>query len=281
MKLTLRAALLGGLAFGIAGAADAWAQQPRQPDGAPAVSAPGAAPRGGAATTDRTETRERSRVVDASALESGANSFTEGQARARLEEAGFTNLQDLRLDEAGFWRGRGTQGGTATDVAMDFRGRIASGSGLANLGNRAATGGTAQPGRAESGARPDGTPGNPPSTATGRAVDRAQGETPRPDGTPGNPPGTAAGRALDRATGTNTTGANPSGARPDGTPGNPPSTATGRAVDRLQGETPGPDGTPGNPPGTAAGRALDRATGSNTTGANPPPPATTGGGTTR
>lgn len=59
--------------------------------------------------------------------------------------------------------------------------------------------------------RPDGTPGNPPSTATGRAADRAQGETPRPDGTPGNPPGTAAGRAIDRTLGTNTTGANPGG----------------------------------------------------------------------
>jgi hypothetical protein len=30
------------------------------------------------------------------------------------------------------------------------------------------------------------------------------------DGTRGNPPGTAAGRAIDRATGSNTTGANPS-----------------------------------------------------------------------
>jgi hypothetical protein len=57
--------------------------------------------------------------------------------------------------------------------------------------------------------RPDGTPGNPPSTMTGRAVDRMQGQTPQPDGTPGNPPGTAAGRAFDRATGSNTTGANP------------------------------------------------------------------------
>ncbi len=56
--------------------------------------------------------------------------------------------------------------------------------------------------------RPDGTPGNPPSTATGRAVDRAQGETPRPDGTPGNPPGTAASRAADRVLGTNTSGTN-------------------------------------------------------------------------
>ena len=43
----------------------------------------------------------------------------------------------------------------------------------------------------------DGTPGNPPSTAVGRAIDRAQGDPIRPDGTPGNPPGTAVGRAID------------------------------------------------------------------------------------
>ena len=53
-------------------------------------------------------------------------------------------------------------------------------------------------------AQADGTPGNPPGTAAGRAIDRAT----TPDGTPGNPPGTAAGRAIDRAT------------TPDATPGN-------------------------------------------------------------
>jgi hypothetical protein len=57
----------------------------------------------------------------------------------------------------------------------------------------------------------DGTPGNPPSTQTGRAVDRAQGQVPQPDGTPGNPPGTAAGRAVDRTLDTNISGANPQG----------------------------------------------------------------------
>jgi hypothetical protein len=57
----------------------------------------------------------------------------------------------------------------------------------------------------------DGTPGNPPSTATGRAVDAVQGQPSQPDGTAGNPPGTAAERAVDRATGSNMSGANPSG----------------------------------------------------------------------
>ncbi len=68
------------------------------------------------------------------------------------------------------------------------------------------------------------------------------------DCTPGNPPGTAVGRALDSATGTPTTS--------DGTPGNPPSTATGRAMDRATGTPSTPDGTPGNPAGTALGRAA-------------------------
>ena len=51
----------------------------------------------------------------------------------------------------------------------------------------------------------DGTRGNPPSTATQRAYDRATGAPATPaDGTRGNPSGTAAERALDRAAGTDT-----------------------------------------------------------------------------
>ena len=48
----------------------------------------------------------------------------------------------------------------------------------------------------------DGTPGNPPSTATQRGVDTVTGNRTPPDATPGNPPGTAVGRAVDRALGT-------------------------------------------------------------------------------
>lgn len=196
MQLTWRAALLTGWAFGLGGLSPAAAQPARTPDAPPT------------ATRERAES---SAIVDAAALEAGANSFTEGQARSRLEEAGFTNLQDLRKDDAGFWRGRASRGGTATEVVMDFRGRIAAGPGVSNLGRAGTAPATERMGaRDGSGAaHPDGAPGNPPSTATGRAVDRLQGEAVRPDGTPGNPPGTAAGRALDRATGTNATGTNP------------------------------------------------------------------------
>jgi len=55
----------------------------------------------------------------------------------------------------------------------------------------------------------DGTPGNPPSTATQRGADAVTGNRTPADGTPGNPPGTAAGRAADRALGTNMSGAHP------------------------------------------------------------------------
>jgi sporulation protein YlmC with PRC-barrel domain len=72
----------------------------------------------------------------------------------------------------------------------------------------------------------DGTPGNPPSTATQRALDGATGNRTSPDGTGNNPPGTAAGRALDRATdgatapgrtGTAQTGTSPTGTAQTGT----------------------------------------------------------------
>ena len=194
------------------------------PDAAPA-QAQGSAPP--AVRTDEGPT--------AGTPQPGANSFTEGQARARMEDAGFRDVADLQKDDQGIWRGRATRNGQQTGVALDFHGNV--------FGGTAAAAGAVAPG-----------------ATTGSAAR---------DGAPGNPPGTAAGRATDRALGTNTTGANPGGDRPDGAPGNPPSTAAGRAVDRAQGQTPRPDGTPGNPPGTAAGRAADSALGTNATGANP------------
>ena len=219
------------------------------------------------ATPDRlpsapSQTRNDDVIVAASVLEAGANSYTEGQFSSRLEANGFTAIGNMRKDDNGFWRGTATHGGTSGDVAMDFRGRIAHGVGVATIGPRpvsTGSGGTPITGPAGS-AAPDGTAGNPPGTAAGRAVDRAVGPNVR-DGAPGNPPGTAVGRAVDRAVGPNV---------PDGAPGNPPGTAAGRAVERAVGPNV-PDGTPGNPPGTAVGRAVDRNAGTNTTGTNPAP----------
>jgi hypothetical protein len=101
-----------------------------------------------------------------------------------------------------------------------------------NPGQRATPGGTTAQGNV-----PDGAPGNPPSTATQRAVDSATGNRTDPDGTGNNPPGTAAGRAIDRATNGATTGTAttaPGATARDGATG---ATTPGMAVDsaRLQG----------------------------------------------
>jgi hypothetical protein len=54
----------------------------------------------------------------------GANSFTEGQAKSRMEEKGFRNVQDLKKDEAGVWRGKADQNGKPVNVTVDFQGNV-------------------------------------------------------------------------------------------------------------------------------------------------------------
>lgn len=75
----------------------------------PAASAPSAPP-----------------AINATTLERGANSFTEAQARTRLEEAGLTGVTDLKKDDQGIWRGRATRNGAAVSVGLDFRGNISA-----------------------------------------------------------------------------------------------------------------------------------------------------------
>src|ERR1044072_5337510 len=54
----------------------------------------------------------------------GANSFTEGQARSRIEEAGYANVSELKKDDNGVWRGKATKGGATTGVSIDFQGNV-------------------------------------------------------------------------------------------------------------------------------------------------------------
>lgn len=41
----------------------------------------------------------------------GANSFTEGQAKSRIESSGYTNVTALKKDDAGVWRGKAEKDG--------------------------------------------------------------------------------------------------------------------------------------------------------------------------
>lgn len=200
--------------------------QTAQPSTTPAPAARPADPgRPAQPAAPSTRRDDRTDIRAPGAPVAGANSFTEGQARSRIEGAGYSSVSNLRKDDQGVWRGQAVRNGSRTDVGLDYQGNVVAGAAArgTTTGSTSAVGGTTSP----------------------------------RDGTPGNPPGTAVGRAVGTTSG------------PDGTSANPPSTAIGRAVDRAQGQTPRPDGTPGNPPGTAAGRAVDRALGTNSTGANP------------
>ncbi len=103
----------------------------------------------------------------------GANSFSEGEARRRLESNGFQGVGGLTKDDGGVWRGTATKEGQSVQVWLDYKGN------------------TGQQG------------GMPQAMAAPGATNL--------DGTTGNQPGTAAGRTMDRTLGTNTTGANPVG----------------------------------------------------------------------
>ena len=54
----------------------------------------------------------------------GANSFTEGQARSRIEKMGFADVTDLKKDDNGVWRGRAMKGGQMIDVSVDYQGNV-------------------------------------------------------------------------------------------------------------------------------------------------------------
>lgn len=54
----------------------------------------------------------------------GRNSFTEGQAKSKIEKAGFTNVSALKKDDNGVWRGKANKGSASTDVSVDFEGNV-------------------------------------------------------------------------------------------------------------------------------------------------------------
>ena len=55
---------------------------------------------------------------------SGANSFTETQARDRIAAAGFQDVKSLKKDDQGVWRGVAKKGDTQVNVALDYRGNV-------------------------------------------------------------------------------------------------------------------------------------------------------------
>ena len=58
------------------------------------------------------------------ALEPGANSFTEGQARRRIEDRGYSNVDQLHKDQNSIWQAEAMKDGRRVRVGVDFRGNV-------------------------------------------------------------------------------------------------------------------------------------------------------------
>ena len=58
--------------------------------------------------------------------EPGANSFTESQARSRMEKNGYSNVANLAKDADGIWRAKAMKDGKAVEIALDFKGAVSA-----------------------------------------------------------------------------------------------------------------------------------------------------------
>jgi hypothetical protein len=54
------------------------------------------------------------------------NSFTEAQAKSRIEKAGYSNVSGLSKDKDGIWKGKASKGATSVDVGVDYQGNVVS-----------------------------------------------------------------------------------------------------------------------------------------------------------
>ena len=119
-------ALLSAAALLLASAAGAQTTPPASPgtggptgSSNPAVSTTGNAP-------SNANPSGTVNIVAPTALEKGANSFTEGQAKDRIVAAGFTSVSSLAKDGDGVWRGNAMKDGKSAKVAVDFKGNVVS-----------------------------------------------------------------------------------------------------------------------------------------------------------
>jgi hypothetical protein len=63
---------------------------------------------------------------NAAAPVAGANSFTETEARNRLQTHGYTDVAALVKDDQSIWRSKAMKDGKSVNAALDFQGNIAA-----------------------------------------------------------------------------------------------------------------------------------------------------------
>jgi len=110
------------------------------PQSAPAEVMPRSGAAGTGSTTAITKTDDKAAAsgntnqavattnANASEPAKGANSFTMGEAKSRLEKNGFADVSDLKKDDNGVWRGTGKKDGTAGNVWLDYKGNTGTSS---------------------------------------------------------------------------------------------------------------------------------------------------------
>ena len=54
----------------------------------------------------------------------GHNSFTEAQARSRIEKAGYTDVGKLTKNSNGIWQGTATKDGQKVEIGLDYKGNV-------------------------------------------------------------------------------------------------------------------------------------------------------------
>jgi hypothetical protein len=124
--IAVASSLLAGQAF----AQDASPSNPPADIQAPkAETAPAAAPHdahnvGPAADGPQNPAVRTEEGNNAAQPVAGANSFTEGEAKSRIEARGFANVSELKKDDQGVWRGKAMREGKSVDVALDFQGNV-------------------------------------------------------------------------------------------------------------------------------------------------------------
>lgn len=111
--VAVTASLLAGQAF---------AQNTTPGNPAPAVQAQKQIPPAADGPSNPAVRTEDSKTVTAPVA--GANSFTEGEAKSRIEARGFANVSELKKDDQGIWRGKAMRNGSSIDVALDFQGNV-------------------------------------------------------------------------------------------------------------------------------------------------------------
>ncbi len=87
-------------------------------------SAPRAATSNDKAASGDTNQAVATTSANAVAPAKGANSFTIGEAKSRIEKSGFSNVGDLTKDDSGVWHGNAQKAGNSTMVWLDFKGNV-------------------------------------------------------------------------------------------------------------------------------------------------------------